>query len=217
MSPIVARQRWRDSDTNCQVREPPICAPPALCWLAFRRAPDRSLCRLAAQRGPRHLAWPRVVGEGRLRCEPGPAVTGPDIVRVATARAVLYGPQVGRSQGRPCRPLETRPAMRAGGRPTRARGERALSDRDQRTARRGNDACAAGQGSISCAARRAAAMASGLQVRAKTSTAVSANLITCASPCPTARVKVSLAVSSRECPPPGGSGSSARPAGSAGA
>lgn len=40
-------------------------------------------------------------------------------------------------------------------------------------------------------------MASGLPVRAKTSTAVSANLITCASPCPTARMKVSLAVSSQ--------------------
>jgi hypothetical protein len=113
--------------------DPPICAPPALCWLAFYR----SLCRPAAQRGPRHLAWPRVVGEGRLRCEPGPAVTGPEHRARCACTAVVYGPQVGRSLGLPCRPLETGPAMRIEGRPTRARGERAHSDRDQRTARRG--------------------------------------------------------------------------------
>jgi len=59
------------------------------------------------------------------------------------------------------------------------------------------------QGSISSAARSAAAMASGLPVRVKTSTAVSANLITCGSPCSTARAKTSRAVSSRDCPPGG--------------
>ena len=59
------------------------------------------------------------------------------------------------------------------------------------------------QGSISSAARSAAAMASGLPVRVKTSTAVSANLITCASPCSTARAKTSRAVSWRDCPPCG--------------
>jgi hypothetical protein len=51
------------------------------------------------------------------------------------------------------------------------------------------------QGSMSSAARSAAAKASGLPVRAKTSTAVSANLITCASPCSTARAKTFRAVS----------------------
>ena len=43
--------------------------------------------------------------------------------------------------------------------------------------------------------------------------AVSANLITCSSPCPTARAKVS----STACGPPGGSGSPSGPAGAAGA
>lgn len=63
-----------------------------------------------------------------------------------------------------------------------------------------------GEGSISSVARSAAAMASGLPVRAKTSMAVSANLITCASPCSTARAKISRvnAAPLAACQPPAG-------------
>ncbi len=61
-----------------------------------------------------------------------------------------------------------------------------------------------GQRSISWVARTAAARAARSPVRAYTSAAVSANLITCSSPCSTARAKVSSAA----CGPAGGSGSS---------
>jgi hypothetical protein len=61
----------------------------------------------------------------------------------------------------------------------------------------------AGQRPISWLARTAAARASALPVRAYTSAAVSANLITCSSPCSTARAKVPWTA----CGPAGESGS----------
>src|SRR6266581_769526 len=67
---------------------------------------------------------------------------------------------------------------------------------------------ARGQRSIRSAARKAAARASELPVRAYASAAVSANLITCSSPWSTARANVSSA----GCGPAGGSGRSARAA-----
>jgi hypothetical protein len=82
-----------------------------------------------------------------------------------------------------------------------ATGRRGRLSHDQRATRRAeSDACQAGHGSMSSAARSAAAMASGPPVRANTSTAVSANLMTCSSPCSTARAKVSAAVCSLDCP-----------------
>ncbi len=82
--------------------------------------------------------------------------------------------------------------------------ESSAHELQRKARRRSNDAFLARQGSISSAARSAAAMASGLPVRAKTWTAVSANLMTCSSPCATARAKASLAMSSRVFRPVGG-------------